>query len=279
MHIHHVIPIEVNHLFPVLDAKLVELLRSLSEDDWHKPTIATKWRVKDIAAHLLDGNLRHLSISRDKYYGETPGDIGGYRELVSYLDRLNADWVAAFKRVSPNVLTDLLESSGKEYADYITTLDPWAEATFPVSWAGEEISNNWFHIAREYTEKWLHQQQIREAVGKEPLFNKELFHPFISTMMCGLSHTYKNTEAPTGTSVLVSVTGLDEEWHINKTDEGWVLRRETRLEPNVKITLDMDTAWKVFSKGIAPEMAREKTIIEGDIPLGMVALNMVSVMA
>ncbi len=279
MHIHHVIPIEVNHLFPVLDTKLIELLRSLPDEGWHRPTIAGEWNVKDIAAHLLDGNLRHLSLARDKYYGDIPEDIGGYNDLVAYLNRLNADWVKTYKRISPRVLTDLLETTGKEYTDYITTLDPWAEAIFPVAWAGEEISTNWFHIAREYTEKWIHQQQIRDALGKEPLFEKELYHPFIATMMCGLPNQYKNTAADTGTSVMVTIQELDEEWHINKTDEGWVLRRETRLEPDSKITLDMDTAWRLFSKGITPDEALEKVKIEGDEALGKVALGMVSVMA
>lgn len=279
MHIHHVIPIEVNHLFSVLDAKLIELLSSLKAEEWDKPTIAKEWKVKDIAAHLLDGNLRHLSISRDKYYGDIPGDIGGYNDLVAYLNRLNADWVKAYKRISPKVLIDLLENTGKQYTDYINTLDPWAEAIFPVAWAGEEISTNWFHLAREYTEKWIHQQQIREALGKEPLFEKELYQPFIATIMCGLPHQYKNTAANTGTSVLVKLKELDEEWHINKTDEGWVLRRETRLNPTSKIILDMDTAWKVFSKGMSPEAVVDKVNIEGDEALGKVALGMVSVMA
>jgi uncharacterized damage-inducible protein DinB len=41
------------HLFESLDNKLIELLRSLSDEDWNKPTIAPLWTVKDIAAHLL----------------------------------------------------------------------------------------------------------------------------------------------------------------------------------------------------------------------------------
>lgn len=279
MHIHHVIPIEVNHLFPVLDAKLIELLSSLTEEQWSRRTRAGEWTVKDTAAHLLDGNLRHLSMSRDKHYGDIPKDIGGYEDLVAYLNRLNADWVQAYKRISPKVLIDLLETTGKQYADYMNTLDPWAEAIFPVAWAGEEISTNWFHAAREYAGKWTHQQQIRDAAGKDLLFEKDLYQPFIATVMCGLPHTYKNTQAPTGTSVLVKVKELDEEWHINKTDEGWVLRRETRLNPTSKITMDMDTAWRIFSKGVSPEAALKKVSIEGDESLGRVALGMVSVMA
>ena len=281
MHIHHVIPIEVKHLLPVLDEKLINLLHSLTPEEWHKPTIAPLWNVKDIAAHLLDGNIRSLSIVRDKYYGDKPGDIASYSELVGYLNRLNADWVKACKRLSPTVLIALLEQTGREYYSLVNSLDMWAEAAFPVAWAGEETSANWFHIAREYTEKWIHQQQIRDAVGKsnDDIMKTELFHPFIATFMCGLPYTYRDVKADTGTSVSVVVEGVDDEWHINRTDEGWVLRKETRLEPDARLTIDKDTAWRLFSKGITPESAAAKVKIEGDQNLGKKALHMVSVMA
>lgn len=278
--IHHVIPIEVIHLFPQLDVKLIELLRSLSQEEWHKQTIAGKWEVKDIAAHLLDGNLRSLSMLRDDYWANRPENINTYQDLVLYLNELNAEWVAACKRLSPQIIIEMLEATGKEYTDYLASLDPYAEASFSVAWAGEEISTNWFHIAREYTEKWIHQQQIRDAVGKPGLMSKELFYPFINTFMCGLPHTYKYVEAPTGTSVEVVVTtDIGGVWHINKTDEGWVLRHFTRLEPNALIEIDPDTAWRLFSKGISPEEALEKVTIKGDEDLGKIALGMVSVMA
>ncbi|RYD56063.1 MAG: hypothetical protein EOP56_14105 [Sphingobacteriales bacterium] len=280
MLIHHVQPINVLHLFPVLDRALLELLNSLTEEEWHKQTIARKWVVKDVAAHLLDGSLRGLSILRDGYMGEPPGKIESYQDLVAYLNELNAVWTAAAKRLSPRVLITMLESVGKEYNEFINQLDPWADAQFSVAWAGEEISKNWFHIAREYTEKWLHQQQIRDAIGKPGIITPELFYPFIDTFMCALPHTYKHIDVPTGTSVEVVVsTDAGGVWHINKTDEGWVLRKTTRLQPNARLTLDPDTAWKLFSKGITPEEALTRVTIEGDEQLGKVALGMIAVMA
>ncbi|MGO8055541.1 maleylpyruvate isomerase N-terminal domain-containing protein, partial [Rhizobium leguminosarum] len=141
-------------LFPVLDAKLIELLRSLSPDEWNKPTIARLWTVKDVATHLLDGNLRTLSLSRDKHIIHPDREINSYESLVDYLNQLNADWVKATKRLSPEMLIELLELSGKQYSQYLTTLDINADAIFSVAWAGEQTSKNWFHIAREYTEKW-----------------------------------------------------------------------------------------------------------------------------
>jgi hypothetical protein len=278
--IHHVQPIEVLHLFPKLDVKLMELLRSLTMEEWHKPTIASKWNVKDIAAHLLDGNIRSLSMLRDNYWARKPENITTYQDLVGYLNEMNAEWVSAAKRISPLILIELLEKTGQQYTRYLESLDPWEDAPFSVAWAGEEISKNWFHIAREYTEKWIHQQQIRDAVNKPGLLTKELFYPFINTFMCALPQAYKYAEAPTGTSVEVFVTteagGI---WRINKTDEGWVLRHFTRLEPNARLELDPDTAWRLFSKGISPEEALEKVTISGDEQLARVALGMVSVMA
>ncbi|MBL7719127.1 MAG: maleylpyruvate isomerase N-terminal domain-containing protein [Flavipsychrobacter sp.] len=279
MHIHHVIPIEVKHLFPVLDGKLQELLRSLSEEEWHRPATSPGWQVKDVAAHLLDGNLRSISILRDKYYGDKPEHLSGYGDLVNYLDSLNASWIRAYRRISPVVLVQMLEQYGKEYNDLAEQLDPWHDAAFPVAWAGEEIATNWFHMAREYAAKWLHQQQIRSATGREGLFDPELFHPFVATYMCGLPYTYRDVAAATGTSVAVLVTGLEDEWHINKTDEGWVLRKSTRLQPDSRVVLDRETAWKLFAKAISPEEAAGLALIEGDRELGLPALGLVRVTA
>lgn len=86
------IPIPTLHLFLPLDQKLIGLLRSLSHDDWNKPTLARLWSVKDVTAHLLASNLRDLALSKN-YVVESPSNIHSYYDLVDYLNRLNADWV------------------------------------------------------------------------------------------------------------------------------------------------------------------------------------------
>lgn len=274
------VPIKTSHLFSVLDTKLIELLRSLSDEDWQLPTIARLWTVKDIAAHLLDGNIRALSIARDGYSGVQPISIASYQDLLDYLNRLNADWVHAMKRMSPKVLTDLLESTGKEFSAYMVAADPFAPAIFPVSWAGEEQSANWFHIAREYTEKWLHQQQIRDAVNRHGIITQELFYPFINTMMQGLPHTYRNTEAATGTCIEITVTtSAGGNWFLEKNEHGWQLNKEQKSEPVSIVIISPETAWKLFSKGITADTALQQTTIEGNKEMGKIALTMIAVMA
>jgi hypothetical protein len=57
------------------------------------------------------------------------------------------------KRVSPAMIIELLSITVKDYCATIQILKPFDTAPFPVAWAGEVESVNWFHIAREFTEK------------------------------------------------------------------------------------------------------------------------------
>ncbi|MGC4103188.1 maleylpyruvate isomerase N-terminal domain-containing protein [Ferruginibacter sp.] len=274
------IPLQTLHLFPVLHHELIKLLRSLTAEEWERSTIAKLWTVKDIASHLLDGNLRVLSFLRDGYFGETPPVINSYEDLVQWLNHLNMSWTNATKRLSPQVITELMEITGREYIVQLEKLDPFEPAIFAVSWAGEKESKNWFHIAREYTEKFIHQQQIRDAVNKPALLTKELFYPFIATFMYGLPHTYRRTEATVGTVVQVNVaTEIGGQWFIERTTSGWQLTVHPAATASSIVTLTPETAWKLFSKGISPAIALRDVVIEGDKKLGAIALQMVSVMA
>ena len=274
------IPIETVQLFQVLDKLLIALLQSLTREEWNAPTIAKLWSVKDIAAHLLDTQLRGISILRDHHFGDPPPSIQSYGDLVTYLNQLNMNWTSAFRRISPPLLIELLETTGTQFRQELEKLPPFDTAVFAVSWAGVERSANWFHIAREYTERFIHQQQIREAVGKQALFTRELFYPFIDTFMQGLPYTYRNLEAATGTQVTVKInTEIGGEWQLVKKDNWELTPPLQNTTSQATISLDPDTAWKLFSKGISPAQAIDQVKIEGDRRLGAVALQLVAVMA
>lgn len=273
------IPIPTIHLFPVLEEQLIQLLHSLKAEEWNRPTIARLWTVKDVAAHLLDGNIRVLSMVRDNYTGDAPGNIFSNEDLVGYLNGLNADWVKAMKRVSPQALTALLEITGKQYCQQLALLDPFAPAIFSVSWAGETNSINWFHIAREYTERWHHQQQIRDAVGKPAIMTRELYHPVLDTFMMALPYTYRNTEAKENTVIKISVSGeAGGDWFIIKK-ENWELVKTNNLPVTAHTIINGDIAWKLFTKSWRRKEVMEYVSMEGDAVLGAPVLDMIAVMA
>ncbi len=273
------IPIPTAHLFPVLEEQLILLLQSLTTAEWNRPTIAKLWTVKDVAAHLLDGNIRMLSILRDNYAGDPPGAINSYEDLLYYLNGLNADWVRAMKRISPQVLTALMATTSKQCCEQLALQDPFAPAMFPVSWAGESSSVNWFHIAREYTERWHHQQQIRDAVGKPGIMTRELYYPVLDAFMMALPYTYRAIDAPAGTVVQVTVAGdAGGDWYITKKDT-WVLSKENHTPPASHTTIDQSVAWKLFSKSWRQQDVMDHVFINGDTALAEPALDMIAVMA
>lgn len=273
------VPIPTLHLFLPLDQKLIELLKSLSPEDWRKPTLAKLWTVKDVAAHLLDGNLRVLALAQN-YSGDPPSQIHSYQDLVNYLNSLNADWVRAMKRVSPGTLIELLEVTQQSVIDYYHSLDLWAPAPFAVSWAGEDESQNWFHIAREYTERWHHQQQIREAVDKQGIMEKEFFSPLTNTFMMALPFTFRNTPAAEGSLISIRVNEpFVEEWRIISHNQKWKFTSPSSSEPDTQIEMSADTAWKLCTKALPENIASEKIKISGNHELGKAIFNMISVMA
>jgi uncharacterized protein (TIGR03083 family) len=273
-------PIFTAHLFSPLDEKLIALLRSLPPHDWSKPTVARLWTVKDIAAHLLDVNIRAASFLRDDH-STTTEPITNYADLVGFLNRLNAEWVLAMKRVSPQVLTDLLEQTGKWHSEVMNTLPPFEQAKFAVAWAGEEKSPNWFHVAREYTEKWHHQQQIRLAVGGDGgLLTRDFYFPFLETCFRALPYHYRNTTAETGASIEFVVEGTGGgSWLLLKVENQWQLVPEAGHPPDTRVIIPSVVAWRIFTKGIARQEAAELVTIEGDRTLGEPILSMLTVMA
>src|SRR5713101_6122239 len=190
-------PIFIAHLFPKLEGMLIELLRSLTPQDWEKQTLAPKWKVKDVVAHLLDTQLRKLAASRDRHTQGNP-KITSNVDLVALINSLNAEGVQKYRQLSTGELIARMESASRESAEYHQSLDPFAPAMFPVSWAGEEISANWFDTAREFTERWHHQQQIRLAVEKPGIMTREFYFPVLDCFMRALPHAYGVVPAKSG---------------------------------------------------------------------------------
>lgn len=278
MSVSHQTPIQVAHLFRQIDALLIDVLQSLTEAEWQMPTVAKQWCVKDVAAHLLDGNLRTLSIQRDKYFGETPDGINSYKDLVIWLNQINASWVAASKRLSPQVLVMLLQATGPLVSNYYASLPPDETAIFSVAWAGETQSKNWLHVAREYTEKFIHQQQIRAAVCKEALISEAYFVPFVQIIMQALPFTFKHVSAAIDTTIKINITPVGGTYYLVKQAQGWQLMTETKVQPITTLTIDSNIAWQLFSGSMPTDIAKQQIKIEGFASLADIVLSMRSFM-
>jgi uncharacterized protein (TIGR03083 family) len=268
-------PILTAHLFAKIERLLIELLRSLRPDEWEAQTVSPRWKVRDVAAHLLDTQLRKLSIVRDGYVAEAPV-IRSQADLIAFVDRINREGVTVYRRLSPAALISLMEVASRKSAEYHESLDPFAPAAFAVSWAGEETSPNWFDTAREFTERWHHQQQIRLAVGRPGILTPQFYHPVLDCFMRALPYTYRGVSADAGSVLRVEVAGeCGGAWFLYCDGaDRWRLVDRSAGEVVARVAIPQDIAWRIFTKGIDREAAAAQVQIEGDLKLGRHVLGM-----
>ena len=259
------------------DEALIALLQSLAPNEWDLPTVAPEWKVRDVAAHLLDTSLRKLSIVRDSCLVEAV-DIRSPQDLIALVNRLNREGVTVYRRLSPHVLIDMMKLACERSAAFHESLDPFAPAAFPVSWAGEQVSPNWFDTARELTERWHHQQQIRLATNRPGIMTPDLYHPVLDCFLRGLPHAYLDVDEPVGTVVLVAISGeCGGQWFLSKGSAAWYFLQAPATEFASRVTIPQEIAWRVFTKGVDRDSALAQIEIEGDRQLGEKVLGLTAI--
>jgi uncharacterized protein (TIGR03083 family) len=233
--------------------------------------------VKDVAAHLLDTQQRLVSRVRGEPWPPPP-PIHSNADLVAFINRLNAEGVSRYRRLGPSELIALMEEGSCVFSEYHRSLDPFAEAPFGVSWAGEETSANWFHTAREFTERWHHQQQIRLATGKPGIMTRELYHPVLDCFMRALPFAYRAKASAPGTLLRVNVAGdCGGSWYLIRDRDRWRLIASAEGAQVSETTIPPEIAWRIFTKGISRDAAARQVRVSGDADLGLHVLETIAI--
>jgi len=270
-------PILCAPLLRHVDAKLIELLRDLRPEEWDLQTLAPAWKVRDVAAHLLDTALRKLSLVRDRCFVEKP-QIRSEQDVIDLVNRLNREGVAVYRRLSPAVLIGLMQAACAESADFHESLDPFGPAVFNVSWAGESTSLNWFDTARELTERWHHQQQIRDATNRPGIMTPELYHPVLDCFVRGCPYAFRDLDSPVGTTTQLDISGdCGGTWLLLKNNQGWTFASSSGTPPAARAVIPQQIAWRVFTKGIDRKEALALSSVEGDSTLGERIFHLTSI--
>jgi hypothetical protein len=182
----------------------------------------------------------------------------------------------AARRLSPRVVCELLAVTGESLHAYYRGLDLAALGS-PVSWVGPGPAPVWLDIAREYTEQWVHQAQIRDAVGVPGIRERRLFAPVLATFMHALPRALGALAAAEGTRVRVVLTGhAGGEWYAERAAGGWRVRAGSTAEAAATATLAAEDAWRIWTKGLARDAAARAVRTTGDERLAGAVLEMVA---
>jgi uncharacterized protein (TIGR03083 family) len=282
---------DVRPLFPRERADMLTLLRGLDASGWQRPTVCPGWRVHDVVAHVVHDYIRKLSGRRDRFLA--PGPVAG-ETLPVFLDRVNQEFVDVAARWSPQVLIDLLGLLGPELDRMWESLDldQLGEA---VSWAAPDVpAPVWLDVAREYTEYWVHQQQVRDAVGVPGADDDQLTFPVMDAFVRAAPYALRLVPAVPGTCVQIRVTGAGAgTWTVRRRDGDWAVTRGPAAEspaadspagkspaaesPAAEVVLPSGCLWRVATRGISVETARAQATVTGDETLASAVLSLVSI--
>jgi uncharacterized protein (TIGR03083 family) len=271
--------IDTRPLFRPLCREIVALLRTLSSDDWERPTLAGAWRVRDVVAHLLDTALRRLSFDRDgRLPPPPPRPIEHERDLVAFINDLNAVWIGAAQRLSPRVLTDLYALTSEDLSTFMENVNLDGPACFPVSWAGPGGSHAWLDIGREFTEVWHHGAQIRDAVGAAPFSETRWLHDVLALAMHAIPHAYRHVRPEADQSLVVAIQGgSGGSWTLRARASGWEMDEGSQLDPSARVTMSDEVAWRLFFNALPLSAAPSVIRVEGDRALAAPLLHVRSV--
>jgi len=268
-------PIDARAQFPLERSELLSLLSSMASADWQRATVCPGWSVHDIAAHVAHDYLRKLARTRDGYgsAGPRPGE-----DLPAFLHRLNQEFVDVASRWSPRLLIDLIGHLGPQLDLLWANLDIHRLGE-PVSWAAPGVpAPIWLDIAREYSEFWVHQQQIRDAVARPGANNQMLTAPVIDAFLRAVPYALREVSADPGNDLEIIVSGPGGgTWNARFGDIRWAVSRGPAPKPGARVVVSSDTFWRVAMRGIGVADARARATITGDQALGAAALSLISI--
>ena len=104
--------------------------------------------------------------------------------------------------------------------------------------------------------------------------------PVLSAFAYALPHTFRSIPAAENTAVTLKITGASGgQWSVLRVGQEWKLYQGAPDHADAQVILDQDIAWRLFTRGLAPNVAREHMSLSGDQALGVQVLEMVSIIA
>jgi hypothetical protein len=222
--------------------RLIEFVEGLTPGEWLAPTAAAPWTVKDLALHILDDDLRWLSHRRDH---DESGliDMSVPEAFVELLAANNQRWVQGAQALSRRVVSELLEWTGQRVAEYHADQDMRGQGW--VSWASSEPVPFWFNLAQEFTERWVHQQQMRDAVGRTGNHDGDL-PDVLATFVWAFPHQYR-ADSPAGARVVLTFEGIGTWTLTADAARRWSLIAGGADGADATLSLSSSAAWRLLT--------------------------------
>ncbi len=253
-------------------ADTLGLLRSLSEQDWSRPTDLPGWDVRSVAAHLA-----HLE-SELAGNPQEQVEVSEAAHVTSFMGAYTEQGPVARRSWRTSEIVDELEASAATRLAALHADPPVDGAGAPpitpggIGWSWETLLSN------RPLDVWMHEQDIRRAVGRPGGLDSPAAAHAAAVFARGLGFVVgKRVSPPPGTSVVLDVTGPHPvHAAVQVGDDG----RATSLAedpawPTVTVRMDLET-YVVLCGGRRRPSDVEVTV-EGDVEIGRRLLDSLAV--
>jgi uncharacterized protein (TIGR03083 family) len=199
-----VITVDRDHAMAVLDEQfdaVLALAEGLAPGEWDLATACPGWSVKDNVAHVV--SVEAMLLGRPIPEVALPEDLPHVRNDFG---RVNEQWIESYRgRSTTAVLADLREVIAERRAALagMKQADFDAESFTP---AGPDSYGRFMRI--RVMDMWMHEQDIREAVGRPGHEDGEAPQAALDEMTAALGFVVgKRAAAPQGSRVRFELTG------------------------------------------------------------------------
>lgn len=256
-------PADVAALFATERERLLDLLATVTDDEWRQPTPCPEWTVLGLCCHLVGDDFSLVSWHRDRHRG-TPAPEGlAESQFIDWLDDLQIEWVRAARRLSPRLVVELLGWTGPQVVEVFEHQDPDARSAH-VSWAGLEPVPVWLDQVRELSEQWIHRQQLLEALGHPGDLRPDLLGPILDGLRWAYPYRLASVPARAGDGVEIEITGpVSASWRLVATGSTWAFRPEPGSRRRASLSMTTDQAWRLLTNNL-PAGEQSKLRLAGD---------------
>ena len=247
-----------------------DLLESLDEDDWHRPTDLPGWDVHACAAHtahleaILAGAPEETLSIEPPDYATSLMSIYTEQGVVARKDRTPAELVDEIRRATTTRRERLLA-------------DPPADGRAKPTPMFGAVGWDWQTLLRNRPlDVWMHEQDVRRAVDRPGGLDSPAAAHVVDYLAESLGYVLaKRANAPAGTTLVLRVEGhapmafaVDESGRGRRLDDA-------PDEPTVGLTMDRESF--VVAAGGRREPEPGRVVVTGDAGLAQRVLERLAV--
>ena len=245
-------------------ASLSDVLGELSEEEWQLPSPLPGWSVQDNVAHIL-GTEAMLA-------GEPGPDVEIDREVNAHvrndIGAFNEQWVESLRAVPPSEVLARFRELTRMRLDALDQMsdDEWNAESFTP--AGKDTYGRFMQI--RVFDCWLHEQDIRDAVGRPGHESGVAVDVVLDEMATALGFIVgKKAGAVAGQSVTFALTdggSVVRELHVEVGERAAVVPALS-APATVVLTMPVGVMTRRCAGRVGPDDLLDQVVIDGDLAL------------